>query len=396
MIQSTPIQPKIYGTLQSALLFKREDGDLFCIGTMETDNYLVVPERSVSVIFQALVYMDGDHSISEIQANMDRTYGKGTIDVGKLVDICCSNGLLVEGKASGHDENEFHVMLTNLITVSLNRLQTMFAIAAHILRPIVSCMVLTIAVALLLVLTGRVEIPWSDLMTNPIVLPMVWTLQFLSILPHEFAHAVVAKQYGLKPKSATLCVFYYLGLAVYVSTPGIYLQPPRNRLSIWLAGPFTNMFMASLFVFLQAVVSKGAWYVIFVMGALINFGLAIGNMLPLLYSDGYYVVSTLLKVPNLRGGWAFGHGKTHGMRPAIKKTRRIYRHVVSSVLLLMLIVQLVSMGLLGLNTMTIDATIVSLFHSYPNAFFAVTLGICVRIVTWTRSRFGAAKRLHLH
>lgn len=395
-MRPSTIQPKIEGTLRSALLFKRKDGNLFCMGTMETDSYLVVPERDVSVIFQVLAYMDGSHSIPEIQATIDQAYGKRAVDVSKLVDICRGNGLLAEDKESGHGGDEFHVMLTNLITVSLNGLQTVFTVVAHALRYIVPCMISTIVAALLLVLTERVEIPWVDLMTNPVMLPIVWSLQFLSILPHEFAHAVVAKRYGLTPKSVTLCIFYYFGLAVYVSTPGIYLQPPRNRLSIWLAGPFTNMFMASLCICLQVVASEGIWCPILAAGALINLGLAIGNMLPLLYSDGYYVASTLLKVPNLRGGWGFGYGQMHGMRPAIKRTRRIYHFLASGILLVILIVQLISAGLLGLNALAIDVTVTHLVHSYPNVFLAIILGICVRIITWARNRFGSSRCAHIH
>lgn len=394
MMQTPAVQPKIYGTVRCALLFKRKDGNLFCIGTIETDNYLAVPEECVPVILQALACMDGSHSIPEIQAYINRAYGDRAIDAGKLVDICHSNGLLAEGRASEHDRDEFHAMLTNLITVSLNRLQVVFAMVAHALRPIVFCIILIIVAAFLLVLTGRVEIPWADLVANPIMLPMVWGLQFLSILPHELAHAVVAKRYGLTPKSITLCVFYYLGLAVYISTPGIYLQPPRNRLSIWLAGPFTNMFIASLCVCLQVVANEGVWYLIFATGALINLGLAIGNMLPLLYSDGYYVASTLLKVPNLRGRWVSGHGKME--RPAIKRTRRIYHLVVSSILLMILIAELISTGLLGLNAMAVDATIANLVHSYPNVFLAIVLGVCVRIISWIRNRFCSGRCAHIN
>ena len=343
------------------------------------------------MILQALTYMDGNHSVSEIQAGMDRAYGRRVIDVNKLIDICCDNGLLTGDEAPERSGDEFHVMLTNLVTVNLDRFQVMLSAAAHAFRPIISCMILIVVTACLLVLIGRVEVPWADLMTNPMTLPMVWGLQFLSILPHELAHAVVAKRYGLVPKSATLCVFYYLGLAVYVSTPGIYLQPPRHRLSIWLAGPFANISVASLFICFQAVVRGEVWSLFFAAGAFVNLGLAIGNMLPLLYSDGYYVVSTLLRVPNLRGEWVTKQRKMHEVRPAIKRVRRIYRLVVSGMFLVILIVQLVYTGLLGLNAISLGATVANLFRAYPNIFFAVMLGVCVRVIAWAKNKFGAGR-----
>lgn len=46
--------------------------------------------------------------------------------------------------------------------------------------------------------------------------------------------------------------------------------------------------------------TSGEWHLVFVTAAYCNLMIIIFSLNPLLYSDGYYVFSTLLKMPNLR------------------------------------------------------------------------------------------------
>ena len=374
-------RPKILGTLQMKVLFKRRDGNLYCIGTIESDHYISVPEYNAPIIFHALSLMDGYRSIAELQACMDRDFEKH-VDVATLVDICCREGLLTGCMSINESMGEFHTMLTELASFSLTGTQQVFEVVSNVLPFLVLGMLCIDATAVYFVSTGHIEIPWSEYMANPLIFPVIWVIQILSILFHEFSHAVVAKRYGLRPKVVTLCVFYYFGLAMYVSIPGIYFKAPRARLAIWCAGIFSNAFLSAVFVFIQYTCG-GIWYLISTIGIIINLGIIISNILPILYSDGYYVLSTLLKVPNLRK-YSIWSLKSISRRSCSRMwaVRLIYGFVVVCVLGAFILTQITAICTSVMQAVSSGSSLAELICGHINLLLAPILGIGIRTVTW--------------
>lgn len=365
------------------VLFKRCDGNLYCIGTIESDHYISVPEYNAPLIFHALSLMNGYRSIAELQARMDRDFER-RVDVVKLVDICRREGLLTGCKSIKEPMDEFHTMLTELASFSLTGAQQIFEVVANALPFLIFGMLCIDATAVYFVGTGHVGIPWSEYMANPLIFPVAWAIQVLSILLHEFSHAVVAKRHGLRPKVVTLCVFYYFGLAMYVSTPGIYFKAPRDRLAIWCAGIFSNAFLSAIFIFIQYT-CRGIWYLIGTIGMIVNLGIIASNMLPVLYSDGYYVLSTLLKIPNLRK-YSIWNLKNISRRSCSRvwAVRLIYGLVVVCVLGAFVLMQITAIGASVMQTVSSGSSWAELIRSHINLLLAPILGIGIRAITWFR------------
>ncbi len=115
---------------------------------------------------------------------------------------------------------------------------------------------------------------------------------FVSILIHEFSHALVARRHGLPIGGITLFIFG--GVAEMEKEP----PNARSELLMAIAGPIASLLLAGLF-FLIAMGAKSASLPVTVTGvamylAVINFVLALFNMLPAFPLDGGRVFRAIL------------------------------------------------------------------------------------------------------
>ena len=120
----------------------------------------------------------------------------------------------------------------------------------------------------------------------------------ISIGIHELAYAIVEYRYGLKPREIVFAL--YLGSPIfYVKVPGILGLSHMKRIYVWAAGIYMNFVLASLSIVLMQF-SRGGLYKLLIIICTTNISLVLGNLSPLLPLDGYFILTTLIKKPNLR------------------------------------------------------------------------------------------------
>lgn len=123
---------------------------------------------------------------------------------------------------------------------------------------------------------------------------------FVSIVLHEFAHALVARYYDLPIAGITLFVFG--GVAEMSEEP----QSPAAEFFVAIAGPIASVCIAAFFYFAGSTLLAGtdlaALTAVVQYLALINLVLAIFNMLPAFPLDGGRILRSILWwwVGNLR------------------------------------------------------------------------------------------------
>lgn len=142
---------------------------------------------------------------------------------------------------------------------------------------------------------------------------------FCTLPVHEYAHAFVADKLGdktarlsgrltLNPMAhidilgAIMILFVGFGYAKPVPVnPRNFKNPKRGMAITALAGPFSNILMAVVFMFLSNVQSLfgnslfvQAFYVFFSFAASINIGLAVFNLIPIPPLDGSRVLELLI------------------------------------------------------------------------------------------------------
>lgn len=142
---------------------------------------------------------------------------------------------------------------------------------------------------------------------------------FCTLPVHEYAHAFVADKLGdktarlsgrftLNPMAhidilgAIMILFVGFGYAKPVPVnPRNFKNPKKGMALTALAGPFSNILMAVVFMFFSNVLSLfgsslfvQAFYVFFSFAASINIGLAVFNLIPIPPLDGSRVLELLI------------------------------------------------------------------------------------------------------
>lgn len=131
--------------------------------------------------------------------------------------------------------------------------------------------------------------PHQDLFTYWLYGASTAILFFVSVLLHEFGHAIVALSEGVPVKSITLFIFG--GIAHISREPAT----PQAEFRIVIAGPFTSLVLAGIFyVTAMAMLNypefSGASYYL----SIINLILAIFNLIPGFPLDGGRILRSIL------------------------------------------------------------------------------------------------------
>jgi len=126
--------------------------------------------------------------------------------------------------------------------------------------------------------------------------------QMVVLLPvyavHELAHAAMCDYYGGKPGEIGTGL-YYLAPFFYCDTSDAWRLSRRARIMISVAGPLSTVVISSFFVFWSYFVSGYAKDVLQI-SAFFGFYGSLTNFSPVIETDGYYILSDVLNIPNLR------------------------------------------------------------------------------------------------
>jgi putative peptide zinc metalloprotease protein len=158
---------------------------------------------------------------------------------------------------------------------------------------------------------------WTQIWTQTMDLyhflgkPFVDILQFFAILCviaciHEFSHAYACKRFGAECHDIGFALFYFTP-AFYSDTSDTFmLSNPVHRLWIAISGIYTELMICSIATALwvasypDTFLHAAAYKVMLFTGVSAVFF----NINPLIKVDGYYALSSLLRMNDLReGGW---------------------------------------------------------------------------------------------
>jgi len=139
---------------------------------------------------------------------------------------------------------------------------------------------------------------------------------------HEFAHAKMADRLGdptprtqgritLDPRSHIDIIGFIVMLIAgfgwakpVMTNPGYYKKPRRDDILVSVAGPFMNLIISIIFLFIMKIYilsgvftnNQSLWnniYILLFITARINVVLFVLNMIPFPMFDGYHVISNL-------------------------------------------------------------------------------------------------------
>ncbi len=129
---------------------------------------------------------------------------------------------------------------------------------------------------------------------------LIVAVVFLTAM-HEFAHGLTCKHFGGKvPELGFLLIFFFMP-ALYVDVSDAWLfQRRRQRALVGLAGPMFDLAVTCLALLAWRILPPGHLGMACMLIMVSSGGSVLLNLNPLMRLDGYYVLSDLSGIPNLR------------------------------------------------------------------------------------------------
>ncbi len=124
-------------------------------------------------------------------------------------------------------------------------------------------------------------------------------LDYVLTFVHELAHAVVLVHYGRRVKSAGFMIYFGSPAFFVESSDGLMLER-RQRIAQSFGGPFAETVIAGAASLALLLFPDSPAAGVLYKFALLNYFVIFLNLVPLLELDGYFVLSDLIQVPDLR------------------------------------------------------------------------------------------------
>lgn len=146
----------------------------------------------------------------------------------------------------------------------------------------------------------RISPSLNDFLTLP-NLALVWVLTILVKVVHEFGHGLTCKHYGGEVHEMGFMAMVFSPF-LYADVTDSYLFPnKRHRILVAAAGIYIELVIAAIATLLWAVSQPGTTQqLLFNLMLITSVWTILFNANPLMKFDGYYILTDLLDVPNLR------------------------------------------------------------------------------------------------
>ncbi len=166
------------------------------------------------------------------------------------------------------------------------------------------------------VLVGNLEESWTALSSFYVFtgwslgqIVGLYLVIILIMVIHEFGHGMTCVYYGGEVHQMGFLLIYLINPALYCNVSDSYRFPRKlHRLMVVYGGPLVEMFIGAIFVYLWWLSDPKLHIHDFAFKIVIFSSISawIFNMNPLLKYDGYYILSEMVDIPNLRKR-AFGY-----------------------------------------------------------------------------------------
>jgi multidrug efflux pump subunit AcrA (membrane-fusion protein) len=168
-------------------------------------------------------------------------------------------------------------------------------------RGFVASSVALFVLAFLIAWTNRTELfSRFNSMFDWQVLALFWVTVVVTMVLHEFAHGLTCKHFGGEVREVGVLVMFFTP-CLYCNVSDAWLFPEKwKRIWVGIAGPYLDLCLwaVAVFVWRVTVQDSALNYVSWTVMATCA-SRTILNFNPLMKSDGYYLLSDWMQIPNL-------------------------------------------------------------------------------------------------
>ena len=327
-------KPTIVKDLDVWELFKIKKESIYCIGSKSLDRYIEV-KNNKDFIYNFCKILNGKYTIQQLI----EVYKKknNSFDVEKMIDILIRSGLIVNVENKYVEKSEMDKLSCTFFEVNLEKKSNFFKKACKIIFPYVFCLTIIMNIIAIFYCIINYKIFFNlniYEMRNSYDFSIIIIAIALSIclMLHETSHGIVAYKYGLKPQKAVFSLYLMVSLMAYLKIPGIYTLKPKKRILVWSAGMYTNLCLASIFMLLYFFTNFNGNEIFYTIG-FTNLICITMSLSPFMPTDGYFIMTTILKSPNMRKDITSGKLKIIDKNNLIKSIYLIFTVIIMSTLL---------------------------------------------------------------
>ncbi len=157
-----------------------------------------------------------------------------------------------------------------------------------------------IAATIISVLNGELLFMSMGTLFSLYSIPLIVIVIFVLMTIHEFAHGLALKHYGGKVEEMGFLILYFIP-AFYCNVSDAWMLKKQERIRVTLAGAYIQFFLWAVATIAWRLLATDT-----IAGRICLIAIAftaiqtVFNFNPLIRLDGYYLLSDLLEVPNLR------------------------------------------------------------------------------------------------
>ncbi|MCL2305556.1 MAG: hypothetical protein FWC43_09455 [Planctomycetaceae bacterium] len=272
-----------------------------------------------------LKQLDGNHSLDEIKEGFEKEFPPQKItleDLQSFIGTLHQSALILAGVPDqGHEllkrrdkrrRKEIMGAMSNILCIKFKGLdldtllEKMVPYVRFMYQPavVISCLLFALS-ALLLVLVEfdyfRSKLPGFHTFFSPANIVLLSMTLGVTKIFHEFGHGLTCKYFGGE------C--HEMGVMILVLTPCLYcnvsdswmLPSTWHRIAIGIAGVYIECILAAICTYIWWFSTPGLLnYLCLNVMFISSVSTILFNINPLLRYDGYYILSDLLEIPNLR------------------------------------------------------------------------------------------------
>ncbi|HYE68367.1 MAG TPA: M50 family metallopeptidase [Anaerovoracaceae bacterium] len=124
-------------------------------------------------------------------------------------------------------------------------------------------------------------------------------ISYVSIFIHENAHGLTVKHFGRQVLKGGFLIVY--GNPVpYVDTTDILMKSRNPRIAVSFAGPYINGVIGGIFLIASIAVPESIHENLLIHAGLLNSLFFIANLIPIIETDGHYIIQDWFEHPHLR------------------------------------------------------------------------------------------------
>jgi putative peptide zinc metalloprotease protein len=193
------------------------------------------------------------------------------------------------------------------ITIPLLNVESILNIIGPIFRPAFAPVGFAIWIASMLCALTMVSLRWPLVYATARNASGIYALTggyglFLALtVVHEFGHAIACFRYGINVREMGVLMYFFQPCA-YCNISNAWMESSlKKRLVVSLGGIYFESFLWSLVAILWVFSPLSAsWHRLLFMAGAVLLVRTIINLFPFFTLDGYYILSDLLQIPNLR------------------------------------------------------------------------------------------------